>query len=544
MKYVSFAAFFLKWGERSGWAVPDCHLEACDWMEFGRTGRVGVLKAFRGFAKSTLSGRYVPWKLRVDRDWRFSLLSSTDRDAAKMGRDSRQVIRNHPWCKGMKPEKGGLWKVHSYEVEGATDARNPSVTAYGITSNMTGGRVDEFLLDDVEVPRTIRTPALREGIREKIAETTHILVPGGKILYIGTDHCLESIYKEQIQDGADLLEIPIFLREVTHIVKDIPLSDFYFDWRVADPADIYVAVGENRPKLLDGSDYTVAGLRDFRGGMVKLQSPVPPGTRVSIYSRCSWPERFNRAEIKFRLGRCRSWGEWDSQYMLHPAQIAKVRLDPDRIQIYDQAPEIRIANGNACMWLDGRRMVGAAAYWDCALGKPGNDVSSFSLIFTDSSGNYYWQECEPLTGDVFAQCKPVVRFVKKYALRGVTVETNGIGGHVPAVLRKELKEANIECAVLERNRTHNKNVFICDALETPLSGRYLYASRHVMQGNMPQQMRDWDPLQKDQPDDSLDSGAGAISETPIRIGHDVPAADDNREDWREGSGTHEVQTDF
>jgi hypothetical protein len=138
----------------------------------------------------------------------------------------------------------------------------------------------------------------------------------------------------------------------------------------------------------------------------------------------------------------------------------------------------------------------------------------------------------------------VVRHVKKYGLRGVTVETNGIGGHVPAVLRKELKEAGLECAVLERNRSHNKNVFICDALETPLSGRYLYASRHVMQGPMPQQMREWDPMVKDQPDDSLDSGSGAIAETPIRIGLNVPHPEDNREDWRPGSGTHEVQTDF
>ena len=541
--YVSFPAFYLKWGDIAGWQVPDCHLEACDWVEHGRKGRVGVLKAFRGFSKSTISGRYIPWKLRTNRGYRFSNLSATDRDAAKMSRDARFVIRKHPWCDGMKPEKGGLWKVHAFEVEGSTDARNPNVTAYGVMSNLTGSRVDEFLLDDVEVPKTIRTPALREAIRERISETSHILVPGGKILYIGTDHCIESIYKEQIEQGADLLEIPIFRKEVTYY-GDGMKDSFVFDFRVSRPGDLYVAVGMNKPQLIDPSQYEIFGLKDYRGGCIKLRRKLAPEERVSIYTEPAWPERFNRAEIQFRMGRCRTWGEWDSQYMLRPANLGKVRLDPKRLIPYSSQPELRKVNGQLTMWLNGVRMVGASAFWDPSLGKPNSDTSAFSVVFTDSNGYLYWHVAKELTGEVDEQCQGIVPEVKRLSLCGLNLEVNGPGGFLPAILRRHLRMAGLQCAITSFNAKANKNTYILDALEPPLSGMFLHAHESVIDA-VQGEMRDWDPTVKDQPDDYLNSGAGAIAHTPVRIGNNIEdSGEEPREDWRPGSGSVEVQSDF
>jgi hypothetical protein len=541
VRYVSFAAFYHAWGELVHWLVPDCHLEACDWMEHGRKGRVGVLKAFRGFSKSTISGRYIPWKLRKNRDWRFSTLSATDRDAAKMSRDSRAVIRRHPWCGGMKPEHGGLWKVHAFEVEGSTDSRNPSVTAYGVMSNQTGNRVDEFLLDDVEVPKTIRTPALREGIRERIGETTHILAPGGKILYIGTDHCLESIYKEQIDSGADLLEIPIFRREATHYGDGLK-DAFLFDFRITRPEDLFVVIGENRPQLVT-KGYDILGLKDYRGGYIKFPKALPPEMRVSLYAVPAWPERFTRAEIEFRLSRCRSWGEWDSQYMLRPAQLGKVRLDPKRLIPYTAEPELRKVNGNLYMWLNGVRLVGVSAFWDPSLGKPKSDTSAFSVVFTDANGYLYWHVADKLTGEVDEQCQGIVPTVKKLSIRGLHVETNGPGGFVPAILTRHLRMAELACAVTPFTARANKNAYILDALEPPLSGMFLHAHQRVIDA-IQTEMREWDPTVTSQPDDYLNSGAGAIAQTPVRIGNNVEVVAPPDDDWRQGGGTHDVQSDF
>jgi hypothetical protein len=61
-------------------------------------------------------------------------------------------------------------------------------------------------------------------------------------------------------------------------------------------------------------------------------------------------------------------------------------------------------------------------------------------------------------------------------------------------------------------------------------------------------MREWNPAVKEQPDDYLDALAGAVAETPERIGRlgrnggaaseisDNPRPDD----WRPNAGVHEV----
>ncbi len=539
----SFAAFYLKWGELEQWDVPDEHLEACDWIENGRKGRVAVFKAHRGFSKSTIGGRYVPWKLRQRPDWRFQVLSANDGDAAKMSRDARAVITRHPWCDGMKPDRGGLWKTHRFEVEDANDPRNPSVSAYGVMSNITGGRADECINDACEVPKTIRTTSLREALRERLSEQTHIIVPGGKILYIGTDHCVESIYKEQIEDGADLLEIPLFRREITHIAQRSE-STFVFDWRVHRETDLFVVAGGLRPRLLPIDAYEVDGLRSYSGGRVRLKEAVTAETRVSIYAMPTWPKRFTRDEVTFRIGRCRSWGEFDSQYQLHAARIGEARLDPARMIEYSEEPEFRQVNGELTCWLNGIRMVGVSAVWDNSLGKVKSDASAFCIVFTDSRGYLFWHRAEDLRGDIDDQCLAVVQLVKKFKLPSVIVKTAGVGGHVPKILLGHLRRARLSCGVREQGEKTNKNIRILDALETPLSGLYLYAHQSVRQGPAGKQMEEWDPKVLDQPDDYLDAAAGAIAETPARIGRADGVETRPREEWRPGLNKTEIEYEF
>lgn len=542
---VPFSAFYLKAAEQAGWEVPDEHLEVCDWLQYGRKGRVAVLKAFRGFSKSTIAGRYVPWKLRENPLWRFQVLSATDKDGAKLSRDAQRLIDRHEWCRGMRPKRAGkLWKSHSFEVADSDDPRNPSVSAYGVMSNITGGRADEFINDDVEVPRTIRTPALRESLRERLSEETHILVPGGKILYIGTDHCLDSIYKEQIEDGADLFEMPLFRKGITHVAARTE-RDFDFRWRIQSEGDLFVVVGGLRPKLLEAGDYLVDGVRDYRGGRVRLRTPLNAEERISIYSHSSWASRFNRSEISFKLSKCRSWGEFDSQYQLQPAQIGNVRLDPARMLEYTTEPEFRQVNGELTCWLNGIRMVGVKTVWDCSLGKVNSDASAFAVIFTDSRGYLFWHLAQGLTGDVDEQCKEVVALVRRLRLPAVTVKTAGVGGFLPTILRGHLQRSGLQCGVLSQPERTGKNIRILDAFEPPLSGMFLYAHQSVTQGPAAAQMRQWDPKVLDQPDDYLDAGAGAISETPLRIGKDPTGGQvNNFNEWRPGMGTHELQVDF
>jgi hypothetical protein len=60
-------------------------------------------------------------------------------------------------------------------------------------------------------------------------------------------------------------------------------------------------------------------------------------------------------------------------------------------------------------------------------------------------------------------------------------------------------------------------------------------------------MADFDPQQKNQPDDYIDSAAGAIAETPVRVGRIIGGQvsgnpnGKGREDWRPSAGVHEVE---
>jgi hypothetical protein len=147
-------------------------------------------------------------------------------------------------------------------------------------------------------------------------------------------------------------------------------------------------------------------------------------------------------------------------------------------------------------------------------------------------------EKQRLTG---GQCKQILDIVVALQLPCVTIETNGPGGFVPPILRKHLKKTG--CAVREVFRTGNKQKFILDALEPPLSSKFLWAHTSVIDGPAYDEMKDFNPEVQDQPDSYIDSAAGAIKETPVRIGRSIgePGIRGSEREWRPGSGVHEVE---
>lgn len=524
---ISFVAFFLLWADVQGWEVPPLHLRICHWLE--KRGRLAVLRVFRGAAKSTIVAVYQAWRLYCDRAYRFLDQGADDPVAYKLSRDTRAVIRRHPLCAGMlrtQPPAAGR-----FDVVGNPDARNASVTAHGIMSNVTSARAEEVVFDDIEVPRNIRKPESRNALRERTSEATHVLVPGGRKLYIGTPHTHDSIYDEQIARGADHLTIPLF---EDHVRYDKP-TQRRFPFNFAPAADgLYVFLGM---KLLEeGADYKVEGRA--------VVFSRAPGGIVDIYARCVWPERFTRAEIAFRRAECKTLNEFDSQYQLQAKPLHAIRLDPGRIIPYDVEPTITLANGSVRMMLGQTQLVSCAAWWDCALGKLGGDASAFSVVFSNERGFLFWHRAVALTGDIYEQCRTILELARALQIPSITVETNGPGGFVPPILRKELAGTGIGVAEVFQVSTTNKDKRILDGFEPPLSGRFLWAHTSVLD-TVEQQMRDWVPGVPNQPDDFLDSGAEAIKATPVRIGRIVgPVGSTERRDWRPSAGDYEVEVDY
>lgn len=540
---MSFLVFFMLWAKVQGWTVPDLHVRMCLWME-EHASRVRVLMVFRGAAKSTLFAVFKAWGLYIDRTVRNLIWSEDSRTASKMTRDVRAILARHPLCKGMLPPNPG---EQEFWVNGSTDWRNPSMAAYGVLSNATGSRANAVDFDDIEVPKNIRTKDAREKLRDRISESTHILLPGGVKTYIGTPHTHDSIYDEQVRGGADVLKIPLF-ENVVRYENTATATRYAFDFEPReDGLYVILGIGKFARVAVEGRDYRVHG-RD-------VVFAAPPQAILDICAGNAWPDRFNREEIEFRRRETRTLNAWDSQYQLESRPIGTIRLDPDRIIPYSVEPRIEIANRTVRMMLGKVRLVGAKAWWDCSLGKVLSDASAFSVVFTDDAGRLYWHLSRALTGDleeldergrlVGGQCKQVLDIVKSLHLGRVTIETNGPGGFVPAILRKHLKGTG--CAVGEFFSSENKAKRILDAIEPPLSARFLWAHESVLEGPAYDQMKDFKPDATDQADDYLDSLAGAIKETPMRIGRVVGGERADGEapvNWRPNEGVHEVELAF
>lgn len=535
--YISFLAFFLLWAERMRWTVPPLHVRVCHWLE--HRGELALLMLPRGHAKSTILEVYNAWRFYLDRTYRILHQGESDGTALKTSRGTQNVLRNHPLTRDLLPDGQGT--VEQWWVRGSIDARNASMYAKGILSNVTSARADECQNDDVEVPKNIGTPEAREKLRFRLGEQTHILVPGGRTLYVGTPHTHESLYEDVKRLGADALVVKMFERE--HRIEKADRASHELPFV---PEYVFEGIGEGARLLRAGIDYRMDGLT--------MVLSDPAGCLVDCYADAAWPERFHGAELEKRRVKTRTINEWDSQYQLHAKPVTQVRLDPDRIIPYDCDVQIRYANGGCSMWLGEANIVAASLRWDPSSGKLKSDVSAAALVLQDAAGRRYLHRIAALTGEVAefsddgkkiigGQVWQLCDLIEQFQIPRITLETNGIGTFAPAVLKAALKQRRLRCGVTGVDSQANKNRRILAALEPLLLSRgQLWAHVDVLDGPLYDQMRDWNPAVKEQPDDYVDATAAACDDVPERIGKIVASTGTaDRGDWRGNGGTYEVE---
>lgn len=510
----SFLAFYLRWADLQGWDVPDLHIEMCMWLEEHRADALALMMVFRGAAKSTIVGCFKAWQLWQEPGGVHQVWGADKKVAGKMSRYTKHVLRRHPWTGGMLDPRA---PDNGFFVAGSRDMRNPSMEAIGIDSSATGSRSTATTFDDIEVPKNIRTPAKRESLREKIDEAMHILVPGGSRLYVGTPHTHQTIYSDVQDEGAAVFKRPLFADHV-RFSESVMQTRFPYPFEPGDDG-VYVFVGIHKfAKLLQEG-------RDYIQGDGFIEFAQPPQAEIDVYANNAWPERFDRRDVLTRRKACRTINSWDSQYQLEAKPISDTRLDPDRMVPYDVEPRIEYRNRIPVMMLGKVQIAGFVAYWDVSLGKIKSDASALCIVLTDFAGRLYWHRAVELTGNledfdrqgrlIGGQVHQLIDTLRQVHAHQVHVETNGPGGFVPPILVKHARPHGI--GVTERYQTGNKQARILDAFEAPLSSRLLWVHTSVMESPAFEQLRGFDPLVTNQPDDFIDAAAGAIHETPVRV---------------------------
>ncbi|HAV5941843.1 TPA: transcriptional regulator [Acinetobacter baumannii] len=551
---ISFLAFFLLWAELQGWKVPTFHIQVCIFLEnFYLNGRTALLMMPRGHSKSSMLDVFNAWVIYCWPETQILHQGTTDADAYKCSKGTRDVLERHPLCASNHNVGIRQGEIERWFVNGTNDVRYGTMLAKGILSGVTGHRAHFIQNDDVETPQTTANPEQREKLPKKLSEQTHIAIPGAKKLWIGTPHTYDSLYekiKKQKRVSTFILKMFEHEKRVENGEKGQKvLLDF-------EPIHSFAGIGIGAKYLTKDVHYTCVN-KGSAWEVTLLESHYV----IDFYSKGIWEERFTPAEMEIRREECKTLNEWDSQYQMHAKPIGDVRLDPDKIIAYNCEPVLKRANRTTMFMIGERQIVGATFRWDPSSGKLKSDISSTALVFHDDIGNKYWHRSIALKGEVIetdadgrvigGQVWQLCNIIKEFHLSKVTIETNGIGNFAPAALKAALKTRGMRCGVTEQHSTKSKNKRILDGIEGPLISGLLWAHVSVLEDEngedsaQVKQMREFNPAITDQPDDYLDSLAGAIVEAPERVGKSLNQTDyEETPNWRTNGGVHEAALDF
>ena len=195
--YSSALAFLNEWNKIIGFDTPKHHKKILQFLVavLENPPRRALLLAFRHSGKSSVVGIFAAWVLLTRPHTRILILSAETNLSSRMVSHIKHILENHPACSETMPSVKKEWGSHKITIERPIGIREPSVICQGIQGNVTGLRSDLVICDDVEVPNTSNTAQKRIRLRERLRELDFILSPNGAMIYIGTPHTADTIYK-------------------------------------------------------------------------------------------------------------------------------------------------------------------------------------------------------------------------------------------------------------------------------------------------------------------------------------------------------------
>jgi hypothetical protein len=482
---VELDLFAVLWNQMQNQATPVTHLRILRWLEgsWRNADTRLLLMAFRSCGKSTCMAIFCAWLLYQNPDLRILVLAADDMLARKMVRNIRRILEKHLLTYDLIPQKADQWANDRFTLNRQAELRDPSVLAKGISANITGSRADIIIYDDVEVPNTCQTAEARDDLRERLSESRFILTPNGTQIYIGTPHSHHTIYRTKNEDDA------------------------------------------------------VAFLQGFRD----LLLPILTDKGESI-----WPERFDMKNIR-AMERQVGPQKFAAQMMLQPVNIAEGRLNVQLLQHYNAEITYQEAVRKPVLSLNGKRFVSCSSYWDPAFGSAKGDSSVWAVVFTDEDGHYYVHHIAYIKIDTVSQddeatqqCKIIAALLRQFHVPSVTVEINGIGKFLPAILRRELRALGVQASVIEQANRLPKVDRILEAFDAVMAAQALSISAQVAKSQFMDEMREWRPIAKNGRDDGLDAVAGALRQVPVRIA--LSAQKGTRQNWQGNSTTFKAKT--
>lgn len=170
-----------------------------------------ALAAPRGHTKSTSVSVHYPLKLiEEDRNIRILLVGNAEAQPQSFLREIKQHIERDQsyvdFAGQLKPKIPEKWTDREIMISRPrVDLKDPTISTVGVGGTILSKRVDVIICDDILSPENTRTFDARQKLKQWFYEVLlPILVPGGRVIFVGTiwhpDDLLSEILKDPSWD--------------------------------------------------------------------------------------------------------------------------------------------------------------------------------------------------------------------------------------------------------------------------------------------------------------------------------------------------------
>lgn len=421
-----------------------------------------LIKGFRGVGKSWITSAYVAWRLRMNPQLNFLVVSASKSRSDDFSTFTLRLIKEMPILQCLIPRPDQRESKIAFDVAPAMADHAPSVKSVGIFGQLTGTRADEIIADDVEVPNNTQTQQAREKLGETVKEFESILKPGGSITYLGTPQSVESLY---------------------NLLPDRGYTARVWTARYPDEKSISEFYGEQlSPMLLELVE--------------KDPSLVGKTTDPKRFSDCDLLERevsYGRSGFQLQFMLDTSLSDADKYPLkLSDLVIMSVPADkaPEKI-IWASSPDLILQN-LPCVGLNGDRyyrpMWIDKDHWASYTGSvmaidpsgKGSDETGYAIVkmlhgylfVPEAGGIKGGYEPETLT--------KLAEIAKRNNVNQIIIEENFGGGMFSELLTPYLKKIH-PCAVENKRHSKQKELRIIDTLEPVMNSHRLIVDPRVIE---------------------------------------------------------------
>lgn len=168
-----------------------------------------IIEAFRGVGKSWVTSAYVCWLLLRDPQHKILVVSASKTRADDFTTFTLRLINEMPILQHLRPKPDQRNSKISFDVGPSRASHSPSVKSVGITGQLAGSRANTIIADDLEVPNNSATQGMRDKLSEAVKEFDAILLPNGRIVYLGTPQTEQSLYNALPERGYQVRVWPV-----------------------------------------------------------------------------------------------------------------------------------------------------------------------------------------------------------------------------------------------------------------------------------------------------------------------------------------------